>query len=105
MEKDNKEVLNKMSKTEKHVISGIHRPVCTKCNCELRPDTNGVGVLDMSDNGAYELYDADLWKCPKCSMEVVGGFAYNPISAHYDDNFQTMIKRYKDKGLLIENSG
>ena len=94
-----------MAKTGKQVISGHHRPVCVKCNCELRPEKNGVGILDMSDNGAYELWDADLWKCPKCGLEVVGGFAYNSISAHYKEDFQRMIDDYKRRGLLIVNNG
>lgn len=107
-----------MAKTEKQVISGYHRPVCVKCDCELRPETNGVGVLDMVERGReqgkdatfvhyepYELYDADLWKCPKCGMEVVGGFGYNPISAHYEADFQKMIKHYEDRDMLIRNFG
>ena len=94
-----------MEKTEKQIVSGYHRPVCARCNCELRPETNGVGVLDMNDNGAYELWDADKWKCPKCGIEIVGGFAYNPISAHYKVDFQNMIKHYEDRGLLIKNEG
>lgn len=95
-----------MEKTKKQVISGgYHRPVCGECHHELRPETNGVGVLDMNDNGAYELWDADKWKCPICDMEVVGGFGSDPISAHYKDNFQQMIKHYEDRGLLIKNYG
>ena len=94
-----------MAKTAKQVISGYHRPVCVKCHCELRPETNGVGLLDMNDNGAYELWDADKWKCPQCGLEVVGGFAYGPISAHYEADFQKMIKSYEDNGLLIKNTG
>ncbi len=94
-----------MAKTEKQVISGYHRPVCKKCNCELRPETNGVGVLDMNDNRAYELFDADLWKCPKCGIEIVGGFGYNCISAHFEPDFQRMIGFYESKGLLIRNVG
>ncbi len=94
-----------MVKTEKQVVSGYHRPVCKKCNCELRPETNGIGVLDMADYGPYELFDADLWKCPKCGLEVVGGFAYNPISAHYKSDFVKMITSYESRGLLIKNTG
>jgi len=92
-----------MSKTEKQIVSGFHRPVCKKCNCELRPETNGVGLLDVNDNGANELWDADLWRCPKCGYDIVGGFASNPISAHYRDDFQKHIDFYKQQGLLIEN--
>ena len=92
-------------KTEKQVIGGYHRPVCVKCKCELHPERNGVGVLDMADYDPYELYDADLWKCPNCGYEIVGGFGYNAISAHYEADFQAQIDRYKNRDLLIENSG
>ena len=92
-------------KTEKQIVSGFHRPVCTKCHCELRPETNGIGVLDMNDNGPYELYDADLWKCPKCGIEIIGGFGFNPISAHYMPDFKEAIERYKKQDLLVENNG
>ena len=81
-----------MTKTDKQVISGFHRPVCTKCCCELHPETNGVGVLDTNDNGAYELWVADLWKCPKCGLEVVGGFGYDPVSARYTPGFKKSIE-------------
>lgn len=94
-----------MGRTEKQIVSGYHRPVCAKCNCELRPETNGVGVLDMAEYGPYELYDADLWKCPRCGMEVIGGFALSPISAHYDPDFQKMIDIYEKKGLIVKNTG
>lgn len=94
-----------MAKTEKQVVSGFHRPVCVACKCEMRPETNGVGVLDMADFGPCELWDADKWKCPKCGIEVVGGFAQNAISAHYENDFVNMIKHYENKGLLIRNSG
>ena len=92
-----------MAKTKKQVISGYHRPVCPKCSRELHPEKNGVGVLDLNDNGKpYEVYDADLWKCPSCGMEVVGGFGNSPIAAHYQDNFQKMLDGYD---VLINNTG
>jgi len=91
-----------MTKTEKQVISGYHRPVCPKCECELQPEKNGVGVLDMANGKPYEVYDADLWKCPGCGMEVVGGFGNKAISAHYEDNFQRVIAGYK---TYFKNNG
>ncbi len=97
-------------KTEKQVVSGgYHRPVCKRCNCEMRPEINGVGVLDMfrpSDKPQpYELWNADLWKCPTCGIEIVGGFGDGPISAHYKENFEVTIKRYEQLGLIIVNNG
>lgn len=92
-----------MEKTDKR-FTGYHRPVCKKCNCELRPETNGVGVLDMAKFGPCDLWDADLWKCPKCGIEVVGGFGNSPISGHWEEpRFKKMIAGYGP--LLIKNTG
>lgn len=98
-------VLKDLPKTSKQVISGYHRPVCGQCHCELRPETNGIGLLDMAEFGPYEVYDADLWKCPKCGMTVIGGFGYGPISVHYNEDFKHIIAGYESRGLLIKNSG
>ena len=91
-----------MAKTEKQVISGYHRPVCMKCKRELHPEENGVGVLDMADSRAYELFDADLWKCPGCGMEVVGGFGHGPLASHFNANFKQIQASYR---TLIVNNG
>lgn len=91
-----------MAKTEKQVIAGYHRPVCMKCKRELHPEENGVGVLDMANGRAYELFDADLWKCPGCGMEVVGGFGRKPIASHFEDNFKKLQAGYR---TLIVNNG
>jgi len=94
-----------MSKTKGQAIgSGYHRPVCKKCNCEMRPETNGVGILDTVESKPYALWDADLWKCPKCGIEVVGGFGSGPVSAHYENGFDVAIKGYEQRGLLIINN-
>jgi hypothetical protein len=72
----------------------------------LRPEKNGVGVLDLDDTGRdYELFDADLWRCPKCGIEVVGGFGTGPIAGHYKNDFQKRIEFYATNSLLIRNVG
>ncbi len=91
-----------MEKTKKQVITGYHRPVCPKCECELHPQENGVGVLDMAGDREYEVYDADLWQCPGCGLQVVGGFGNRAISAHYMETFQKVIQSYK---TLFRNKG
>lgn len=84
---------------------------CGRCSyLRLGGGWCGVGVLDMyrpSDSEKaepYELFDADLWKCPSCGFEVVGGFGYTNISAHYDPDFQKFMDGYKKRGV-IENNG
>lgn len=95
--------------TTQTIGGGYHRPVCRKCRCELRPEMNGVGVLDMyrpadaDKQQPYTVWDADLWKCPKCGIEVVGGFGRGYISDHNRPDFQRHIDFYKNHSLLIEN--
>jgi len=92
--------------TDKRVVGGgYHRPICPKCHVEMRPERNGVGVLDMADWGPYSLWDSDLWKCPECGVEVIGGFGEGPISAHYEDDFKRLIETYRKKDALVENRG
>lgn len=89
--------------TDKQVISaGMHRPVCVKCKRELYPHKNGMGLLDIVRGEPYALWDTDVWKCPECGMEVVGGFASSPISAHYENNFSSMVSIYRRRDLLVE---
>ena len=81
----------------------FHRPVCVKCQTEMKPETNGVGVLDIADFGPYKIWDADKWKCPKCGIEVIIGFGEQAIAHHYQEpHFGNVVNSYKELGLLIE---
>ena len=79
-----------------------HRPVCVKCEVEMRPEKNDVGVLDMADFGPYKLWSADKYKCPKCGYEIVVGFGDDRIAEHYEDSFERSIKWYEERGVLIK---
>ena len=83
---------------------GYHRPVCVTCQVELHPEHNGVGVLDIANFGPVDIWDADLWKCPKCGIEIVSGFGNNPISSHYKgDEFTRLVQSYRDHSIVIES--
>jgi ribosomal protein L37AE/L43A len=94
----------KSLRTKKQEITGgYHRPVCPKCHCELHPETNGIGVLDLADFGPCEVWDSDLWKCPSCGVEVIGGFGQGPVARHFESSFQLVVDNYKKQNLLVEN--
>jgi len=69
-----------------------HRPVCVKCGVEMRPERNGVGILDMADYGPYQIWDADKYKCPECGYEIVVGFGCNAIAEHYQGHFSMAVE-------------
>lgn len=54
------------------------RRVCWACGIELRPKKNGVAMIEMASFGPAAIWDADLWHCPDCGVEIVVGFAQEP---------------------------
>lgn len=44
---------------------------CAACEIELRVKENGVLAVSMGDQGPLECYQADLWECPECGVELV----------------------------------
>ena len=71
---------------------------------ELRPEKNGVGLLDLfrGNTKPYQLWDADLWKCPGCGYEIVVGFGADPIAVHYEGDIGKVCQEYRSKSRLIE---
>ncbi len=87
-----------------------HRPVCVNCECELRPEKNGIGLLDFyspSDEPEpqpYRIWDADLWKCPRCGCEIVIGFGQQPIAEHWKEGrLERAIDGYKKRSKVVRN--
>ncbi len=80
---------------------GVHRPVCVKCNLEMRPERNGVGLLVMASFGPYRLYDSDKHKCPECGVEIVAGLGANAISEHFKENFERLVQSYRDEAEVV----
>lgn len=77
------------------------RPVCVKCQCEMRPKQNDVGVLTMAGDQPYQLWSADLWACPGCEVEIISGFGWKAMVEHWEDNFTHHLEDYK--GRLYHN--
>ena len=81
-----------------------HKPVCVKCQREMRPERNGVGCLDIADFGPYAIWDSDLWKCPTCGYEIIVGFAQQAIAYHHQGEYFNKVREdYVKRGLLVES--
>lgn len=80
-----------------------HRPVCVKCQVELRPEKTGVTLVDMFQKPPkpYSIWSADKWKCPICGYEVVIGFGASPLYVHSDDKFKEMLKKAKESSKSV----
>ena len=79
------------------------KSVCVNCETELKPEHNGVIVAEMFQNNTkvYKLWEADLWKCSLCGIEVVLGFAQQPFMEHFEGNIEERLRESKEAGRKI----
>lgn len=73
------------------------RPVCVKCQCEMHPKQNDIGVLTMANNQPYQLWSADLWACQGCGVEIISGFGQRALIEYWKYNFVKYLDSYKDR--------
>jgi hypothetical protein len=71
--------------------------ICPKCQLELRCTKNSVGVEQMSIDGPYQYFHADLWACPECGLEVISGFGIKPIIEHFNSDYARLVET--ERGL------
>jgi hypothetical protein len=75
--------------------------VCVPCEVELKPQENGVLVIETAAFGPYKVWYADLWRCPKCDHETVAGFGNGPLKEHFEDGFEEWLDIAKAKASHI----
>ena len=80
-----------------------HRPVCVKCQVELRPEKNETIAVYNDGEKDHEAFWCDLWKCPTCGYQVLFGFGVGPFMAHYEADFKERLARFEanPKNLII----
>lgn len=78
----------------------MHKPVCVKCQRDMSRMESGRVVLDRAAWGPYQLWFADLWKCPSCGFEIMYGFGNEPFSRHFEDDFEHFVDKYREE--LVE---
>ena len=73
--------------------------ICTECQTSFRPYKIGVYCVDMafSPPSPYEIRVADAYICPGCAKIVIVGFANEPISRHFDSDFQEVLIGLQEK--------
>jgi hypothetical protein len=79
-----------------------HRPVCVKCECELKPEKNGVQVVEIVDGNPYQVWDADKWKCPKCGVEIMAGFGIDAWTHRGEAEFNETVQKVYNRNCYVK---
>jgi hypothetical protein len=79
------------------------RPVCSKCEVELKCHKTGVLVIEHANFGPYKIWDADEYECAVCGIRIVTGFGQRPISEHFMDDFDMWLSRAEGEPNTVRN--
>lgn len=79
------------------------RPVCSKCEVELKCRKNGVFVIEYADSGPYKIWEADEYECTVCGIRVVTGFGQQAISEHWMSSFDMWLSRAEKDPNTVRN--
>lgn len=66
------------------------------CGCGrfMRVKKNSVTVEELMEDGApYKLWDADLWECVECGVEIIAGFGRGPLAEHWQPTYAEQRER------------
>lgn len=66
------------------------------CGCGriMRVKKNSVTVEELLEDGQpYKLWDADLFECVECGVEIITGFGKGPIAEHYEPTYEAQRAR------------
>ena len=61
------------------------------CGCGrfMRVKQNSVTVEELLEDGSpYKLWDADLYECVECGVEVITGFGKSAFVEHWQRDYQ-----------------
>jgi len=83
--------------------------ICVACKRFLRPKKIGVLIEEgmPAGNGwrPYKLWYADLYQCPTCGFEVVGGFGARPVAESFQPDYADVAAHYGPHFLRVDDCG
>jgi len=87
-----------------------HRPICVKCKVPYKLEKESVVAEEMAKCdgycsleqcskilGSYKLWNADLWKCPKCENLIISGFGNVSFAGHFQSNYKEQLEKTSHK--------
>lgn len=75
---------------------------CSRCKIRMQIKKQGVTVVTMFNEPPtpYQLIQADLFSCPGCDAEIIGGYADRQFSEHFQPDFKEQME--KSAPLYVE---
>lgn len=80
------------------------RPVCVKCQKEYKVQECGVALVEYFKRDGelkpYKFYFVDLWVCPVCGHQILGGHGNPEARDHEKERMEELIATWTELGKL-----
>ena len=86
------------------------RPVCVKDGKQYKVEECGVALVEYVEREIgvattfmpYTLRFADLWVCPVCGHQILGGYGEVVAREHEPEKLEKLIETFRGLGKLYE---
>ena len=69
----------------------MRRPICCACRLLMVCERAGVDVELMTGAAPYQIWSADLFRCPKCDCKIILWFGQMPMAEHFQEKYQSFL--------------
>lgn len=81
----------------------MSKTICIECEVEYQQIKSGNPIIEMFSNPQkpYKIWSADRWECPKCNHQIISGFGYEPITEHFNNDFEDILNKVKNNEFVV----
>ena len=73
--------------------------VCVECEREYRILETGAYVVRKRSSGEpFEIWKADIWRCPSCGNEITTGYGKEAVSYSSERDFEDILNSIYEHG-------
>ena len=69
-----------------------YKYVCATCGEIYKIKKTGADVIACKNNVPEEIWNVDVWECPKCKHTLLAGFANSPIKTSFMPDFPAAVE-------------
>jgi hypothetical protein len=75
---------------------------CCACNLQMHTATIGIALEEMTAQGPYKLFSADVLRCPGCGFEIARP-ATVPLSEHFRQDYPSISLQFRKRNKMVRS--
>ena len=73
------------------------QPICLDCRLAMAIHETGAFLEQMTEQGPYRIWCADVFQCPGCHVMAAAGFGKQPYMRRQEADYLELRRKYRPK--------